>query len=132
MQSPTPWDRQVRQLLRHAGETLGRRGLELLQEAITGSLSDGQTETQALVLEPLDGGYEIWAVCDTDCSDLDLELVDLYGDPVASDVESDDVPTVHVAPTPTRTRFRLRVSMVNCSSSPCWYGVGVFGRPGRK
>lgn len=71
--------------------------------------------------------YAIVAVCDEDCSDLDLGLYDSRGNLVASDTDDDDLPVVQVNPRWTG-KFTIRTKMAQCSSNPCYYGVGVFAR----
>lgn len=43
------------------------------------------------------------------------------------DVEDDDYPVVELTPRTTQ-RYRVRVIMTGCGTSPCFYGVGVFGK----
>jgi hypothetical protein len=71
--------------------------------------------------------YRLFGVCDNDCSDLDLRLVDPSGTTVAEDVDTDDVPIV--AHTAQRSgSYRVQVIMARCSASPCRYGVSLYGR----
>ncbi len=64
-----------------------------------------------------EAGAVIEAVCDADCSDLDLVLYDYYTEEiVASDVLVDAAPYV-VAP--YSGDFTLEVRMVSCSIEPC-------------
>jgi hypothetical protein len=70
--------------------------------------------------------YAIAAVCDEDCSDLDLELL-RDGSVVASDLEDDDIPLVRYAPG-TDGVYTVRVIMARCEREPCLYGVGVYAR----
>ena len=71
--------------------------------------------------------YVILGVCDNDCSDLDLRLFDPNGREVASDLLTDDNPVVNVTPRRTGT-YTVRAIMTTCSSQPCRYGIGVYGR----
>ena len=119
--------RQVREQLRRAGESLERQGFELAQSVYTGSLDDGESESLTITLPFRTGGYRLVGVCDNDCDDLDLVFMNLYGETIAEDLEPDDLPVLMIASV-GHTRYRLRVNMASCSSSPCWYGVGVFGR----
>ncbi|MEN8145121.1 MAG: hypothetical protein ABFS14_09240 [Gemmatimonadota bacterium] len=72
--------------------------------------------------------YQIASVCDRDCTDLDLEIYDEHGNLIDADHEADDLPVVGVEPLWTG-RFTIRVSMHACTSEPCYFGVGVFGKP---
>ena len=121
------WLRQVRTILRETGAVLERRGYELTHDVQTGSLRDGQAETFTLILESRVQPYAIVGVCDTDCSDLDLSVSDMYGDQIVEDTQPDDQPLL-MFQVSSRTRYRVKVMMASCSTSPCFYGVGIFGR----
>jgi hypothetical protein len=73
--------------------------------------------------------YVMVAVCDVDCSDIDLHLYSPDGEEVGADTEPDDVPVIelgHVG----GGRHRLEVGMYACSSEPCFYAVGVYVKDG--
>lgn len=65
------------------------------------------------------------AVCDTDCSNLDMR-VRSGGRVIGEDVLADDVPVVPVQS--TARPLSLDVIMTACSQNPCVYGVAVFRR----
>ncbi len=92
----------------------------------SGALGDGG---EAVVRLDLRGGttYMIMAVCDGDCSDLDLRLTDASGTEVDSDFELDDVPIV-TAEVARNGAYQLTVGMAACSVEPCGYGVAVFAQ----
>jgi hypothetical protein len=71
--------------------------------------------------------YVISGLCDQDCGDLDLEIYDVNGNLINSDVEMDDYPILLVQPR-QNTRFTIRTHMAQCSNAPCRYGIGVFGK----
>ena len=71
--------------------------------------------------------YGIIGVCDRDCRDLDIALYDSAGNLIASDFKNDDTPFIRINPNRSGT-YRIRVSMANCKTNPCYYGVGAFGR----
>lgn len=120
------WERQVRDQLKRAGRVLEDRGFELTHDVYTGSLRDDESESLTLTLR---GGndYALVGVCDEDCRDIDLRLYDLDGEEVDIDIEDDDTPIVQVSASSTG-KYRLRVIMASCSTSPCFYGVGTFGK----
>jgi hypothetical protein len=120
------WAQQVRRLLAQVSATAQSRGMRLTHEPYIGSLTDGNTSLHTV---RLDGGhsYALIGVCDNDCSDLDMRLYDGDGDEVAADVENDDTPVVTVTPSRTST-YTVRAIMANCTSEPCRYGIGVYGR----
>lgn len=62
-------------------------------------------------------------VCDNDCSDVDLRLYDANGSLIDEDILEDDVPIVEV---PGPGQYTAEVAMPGCSTSICYYGVGLF------
>lgn len=120
------WARQVSGQLTRFSDVLSDKGYRLTQEIKNGSLGDDQSDS--FLLELVEGrSYALLGVCDEDCTDLDLRLFDDDGNEVDADVEADDYPVVEVRPRRT-AQFRVRVIMTTCSTSPCFYGLGVFGK----
>jgi hypothetical protein len=113
----------VRVQLDSAVTVMRGEGFALQGGFLTGSLANGARE--ALTLNLAAGSHVVMAVCDEDCSDLDLQLADAAGNEVGSDYELDDVPMV-AAEVSRAGRYRLTVSMASCSIEPCAYGVAVF------
>lgn len=76
---------------------------------------------------PLRAGvtYRIFAVCDNDCSDVDLELYDSTGGFVGRDVSTNDTPYVEIRPTVDGTAY-ARVFLAACESEPCYVGARVY------
>jgi hypothetical protein len=120
------WGRQVSNLLSQASQMATSRGMRPTHEPYIGTLRVRATETHRVQLT---GGtsYSMIGVCDNDCSDLDLRLFDPAGREVASDVLSDDTPVVSVTPRRSGT-YTVRAIMTACSSEPCRYGIGIYGR----
>ena len=125
-QGSSRWQQQISTQLTRYTDALSRQGYARSHEIKNGSLDDDESE--AFTLE-LDGGhsYALIGVCDEDCTDVDLRLYDADGREVDSDIEVDDYPVLEVSPTRTAT-YRVKVIMATCSTSPCFYGVGVFSR----
>lgn len=71
--------------------------------------------------------YFIAAACDEGCANLDLALRDENGYLVALDDAPDDAPVVKVLPRWSGT-FKLTVTMAECSTAPCGYGISVMAR----
>ncbi|MCG8329466.1 MAG: hypothetical protein MI974_17360 [Chitinophagales bacterium] len=69
--------------------------------------------------------YEINAVCDDDCTNLDLKLYDGMGRLIVYDTSSDALPSISVDVYSTGY-FTLRVSMKNCRVEPCRYGFAIY------
>jgi hypothetical protein len=66
-------------------------------------------------------------VCDDDCSNVDLHLYGDYDKEIGASVGADGTPVITVKPD-RDGKFRLKISMVKCASSPCYYGVGLFAK----
>lgn len=124
--SVDPFERQVRKQLSDAAQKLGKSGYELTHQIHTGDLKQNEDED---VTVQLDRGrsYVILGVCDADCKDVDLRLLNAGGREVDKDVERDDYPAVAVEVSRTE-RYTVRASMAACSAGPCRYGFGVFAR----
>jgi len=120
------WQEQVNTQMRQIQAALEQRGFQQSGQIHTGSTGSGESESLSLTLR---GGqdYVIVGVCDNDCSDLDLRLFDREGAQLAVDVELDDSPVLEVTPSASGD-FQVQVAMVNCSVSPCFYGVGLFAK----
>ena len=76
--------------------------------------------------------YGIVGVCDVNCADLDLRLLDPDGTGVSEDDAGDDGPVLLV--TPERSgAFTVAVSMVRCAAASCGWAVQVYadGAPER-
>jgi len=122
------WLEQIDGQLQEIRELVEKDGYRPLEENRTGSLKNGARETQTLTLR---AGieYMVVGVCDTDCKDLDLRLRGPAGDEMDVDVETDDTPIVSVTPS-VAGNFSLEVVMVSCSTEPCYWGVGIYGKGG--
>jgi hypothetical protein len=126
LQAQDEWARQVRGLLDRASESFASRGYRMSHDIFQGRLDDDATDDLSVQLRA-GQEYEIIGACDNDCQDLDLVLYDDNGNTVDSDLATDDFPIVSV--TPRRNgRFRIHVSMANCTAEPCRFGVGIYAR----
>ena len=118
------WEEQVRaQLDASLGAARGM-GLHRTHDPIISTLHANSYKTYTVTLRS-SHKYAITAVCDNDCNDIDLKIFH-NGALVGEDVEKDDTPVVSVEPEETG-EFNVRVIMVNCSSEPCRFGVGIYG-----
>ena len=68
--------------------------------------------------------YAIVAVCDDDCSRLQLTLLSRSGSEIAKERNSESLPTLHFT-APTTQVYGIRVVMEGCRWNPCWYAVAV-------
>jgi hypothetical protein len=69
--------------------------------------------------------YTFLGACDGDCTNVDIEVIDMNtGGVVASDVLPDDFPVVQFSP-PADGQYMARLMMRSCSVSPCYAGGRV-------
>lgn len=77
--------------------------------------------------------YRVYAACDVDCADLDMEIYGADGTFVERDAARDDTPYVQL--TPARTgRHYVRLWLYECSAEPCFVAARVVsgGRPAER
>jgi hypothetical protein len=68
--------------------------------------------------------YAIIAVCDDDCSRLQLTLLSPGGSDIAKERNSESLPTLRFTAQAT-TVYGIRVVMEGCRWNPCWYAIAV-------
>jgi len=68
--------------------------------------------------------YAIIAVCDDDCSRLQLTLLSPSGSDIAKERNSESLPTLHFTAETTAV-YGIRVVMEGCRWNPCWYAIAV-------
>ena len=117
--SSSVWDNYWREAL-----DLEDEGLVAMYSPSSGSLYDNDSTRWTATLEA-GRYYKIFGVCDGDCTDLDLELRDEFGNLVNFDRASNDHPYVMVTPRYTQ-RYSINVKMADCWSSPCAYALGIY------
>ena len=71
--------------------------------------------------------YQIVGVCDENCTDLDLILLDSSENQVVRDLLVDDVPILEITPATTET-YIVSVRMAACSEDPCAWRVDAYRR----
>jgi hypothetical protein len=96
----------------------------MLNNYIIGKLADGKKDTWNF---PLTRGkeYLIVGVCDNDCTDVDLSVLDGRGNVIVKDEEVDDTPVTRFRVTSSGT-FSIEVTMADCKDEPCFFGFGLF------
>lgn len=72
--------------------------------------------------------YAFYAMCDSDCDDIDLIVLGPDGRQVATDRRADDAPTIRMRATASGTHT-LRVSMASCSIEPCRFWARGYSKP---
>lgn len=111
-----------------------------MQQQLGGEPMAGWTD-EIVAMEPssdhrqnvsLVGGtpYRIVGACDGDCSNFDIELIDVStGGVVASDMAPDDWPIVEFTPQ-ANGNYIVRSLMQTCTLAPCFAGTRVLTASG--
>ncbi len=118
------WEQQVLDQIGTASGLFAPEGYAMVGDAHMGSLYDESSEDFQLTLQA-GVHYVLLGVCDNDCPDIDLVLLDGAGNEIGSDYKEDAFPLVEVTP-PRTVSYRVHVYMADCTSEPCFYGVGLF------
>ncbi len=119
------WERQVAMLLEQAA--LGDPSLIVDERAEL--IEVGGSHRFSVNLGP--GTYAGVAVCDFDCSNVDLVVYDAGGSTVSSDVLDDDVPLVEFDILKGGGTYYFEVRMVECSTPGCGFGFRLYRDSGR-
>lgn len=123
---PAEYERQLRAQISQADAAARSEGFRRVMGPEMDALGDGASERYTLQLQA-GRDYVIHGVCDADCSDLDLKILDENGRMISEDASTDDQPVVTVTPRWTG-RFELEVAMFACAEAPCYYAVSVYER----
>jgi hypothetical protein len=115
---------QLDQQLQKSRELFQQQGFSIAAGPFTGALQPGAKERFTL---PVQQGvsYKILGVCDNDCSNVDLRVMNLNGQNIGEDTTPDDIPIVELQPTGTGT-VQLEATMVTCSQAPCYHAIEVY------
>lgn len=127
----TPEVRQ--QLIQQIGDLLSQSQSQLAPntqraEGLVDEIAPMQPGTDHRWQVNLTGGqaYRILGACDGDCTNVDIELIDVRtGGVVASDVLPDDYPVVDYTPS-ANGQYIVRIMMQACSVAPCYAGARVL------
>lgn len=116
------WERHVKNQLDRALSLLPGQGSSLVVRRI-GMLNGEEKESFGADVEA-GKSYSVIGVCDQDCTDLSLIIVDENGSELAIDETRDNVPIIQFTPRVT-AHYRVRVVMGACQVNPCWYAAAV-------
>lgn len=119
----------IRDMLGQATTQFGAGGQPMagVQDVIT-AIQPGTDYQYAVNLQ---GGsrYVFVGVCDADCNNIDLELLDASnGAVVGSDLLDDDFPVVTFAPSQSG-RYFVRLILRSCTQAPCYIGGRAIQAP---
>lgn len=115
-----PWEQQVTLRLISVMATLEEGGWESLNQGKEAYLGAGEVDTQTINLGR--GAYIATAVCDDDCTDIDLVVADSEMNELGSDFKLDALPVVQFT-APRRGDYTIGVSMESCATDVCLYAI---------
>lgn len=123
-------DRQLAAVHQQVIEAANRDGRDVTQMLEhRGMLTTGSEDVIALEDVEILERYVAVAVCDQDCDALDLQIditmVSTDPDPIAETTERTDFPMLEFVGRPF-SDHSATVSMSECSSEPCFYGLVVY------
>ncbi|MES1201088.1 MAG: hypothetical protein ABUS57_06525 [Pseudomonadota bacterium] len=73
--------------------------------------------------------YRVMAACDNHCSDVDMDLYDVNGAFIGSDVTTTDKPFVEITPQADGVAF-ARIWLATCEADTCTIGARVYRKGG--
>jgi hypothetical protein len=115
------WERQVQERVQRAIAAVGPSSRLVVTRS--GMLNtDEEASFQTPLLERV--SYTIIAVCDDDCSRLQLTLLSPSGSDIAKERNSESLPTLRFTAATTAV-YGIRVVMEGCRWNPCWYAIAV-------
>ena len=120
--SSSDWPTLAQGLLTQMRQTFGSRGYSLANFEHDGQL--GASGSERVPIHLSSGTNQVVGLCDNNCSDMDLELIDASGKIVASDLEQDDFPIVNGE----GGDYSLLVKMVKCNTATCNYQLRVWNK----
>jgi hypothetical protein len=120
--SSSDWGSLAQRLMVQMRQTFESRGYSLADFEHDGQL--GASGSERVPIHLSSGTNEVVGLCDNNCSDMDLELIDASGKIVASDLEKDDFPIVDGQ----GGDYSLLVKMVKCNTATCSYELRVWNK----
>lgn len=121
----TPWERQVGKRLERAAAVVAAQGYGDARQSWSGALNADESASFAVALEA-GVSYAIVGACDDDCAHLRLVL-SRGGSDVAVDRGAGSVTVIRFTPR-IAMGYDVKVTMSDCRTSPCWYGIALYRR----
>jgi len=118
------YEQQVDRQLQQAIQMSKGQGYQLLIPRTVGTLARRAEAPKTLLLRP-DREYNFIAVCDQNCTDVNLIVKDINGKVVASDVTGYPIAVINFKP-PAEDRYQVLVRMEKCAARTCNFGLGIF------
>lgn len=121
------WIRVLRSEMAAATATATKAGLTATHDPFTGLLEENEINSVLFDLSPEDVEVLMVAVCDVDCSDIDILVQDPMGREIARDVDTDDRAVVTFTPR-SAGEYKVYVNIPACSAETCGYALLSFSR----
>lgn len=121
--SSSDWAVLAQRLMDGMRETFGSRGYSLADFEHDGQL--GASGSERIPIHLPSGSNQLVGLCDNNCSDMDLELIDGSGNIVGSDLEKDDFPIIGVT---QGGDYSVLVKMVKCDTATCNYQLRLWSK----
>ena len=116
------WERQVQERVQRAVAAVATSSPSAV---VKGSGMLNTNEASSFKTTLIQGtSYAIVAVCDDDCSRLQLTLLSPSGSDIAKERNSESFPTLRFTAATTAV-YGIRVVMEGCRWNPCWYAIAV-------
>jgi len=116
------WERQVQERAQRAIDAVAPSSARAVVQR-SGMLNTDEAASFRTTL--VQGtSYTIVAVCDDDCSRLQLTLLSPSGSDIAKERNSESLPTLRFTAATTAV-YGIRVVMEGCRWNPCWYAIAV-------
>lgn len=125
-QVPGPYAAQLAQQLARGETALRDQGFTRVAGPFAGGLAS-RGERRVPITLRAGQEYRIFGVCDADCTDLDLRLLEGGATPISEDLAANDVPIVAIRPRVTG-QYVIQVLMPGCANAPCYFAVNVYAR----
>ncbi len=110
-----------------ADERMVSQGGEPQGEWADQQIAQGQEGAQTITLTA-GPDFAVTSICDVNCTDLDITLLDPSGNVLASDIAPDATPTVRFTATEDG-EYHLTVRMAACSASLCAFASRLYAFP---
>lgn len=118
------YERQTAVRVIALGSFMAEEGWSYVEDVTdVGTLASEELDGMYVTLDR--GSYLVAALCDDDCTDLDMIVVDSSEDLIGLDTEIDPEPMVAFN-VPYRQEYAVVVEMVECAAADCVYSIVFF------
>lgn len=118
-----PWERVVAEQLVELAQRLRAESYTVTDQRHFDVVAADSIDRTEFTLAP--GLYRAIAVCDQDCSDIDLQVTDDDGEILDTDTLDDDIPIVDFTAVESGV-FHFALQMVKCTTPTCFYGLQLY------